>query len=318
MPPPLPTPEEETPHPTEPLLEASLVQSKQIGDETNSLLQAIVHQNDANNPEHLLSALIVQSKQNADRIIEATKPAGEASSKLAQFLDDMKGEKGDDGHTPTVQELTALITPLIPEPIKGDDGVPPTNEELIALIQPLIPDPLKGEPGEKATVDYEKVVREVVSLIPTPKNGKPGDKGDPGKNGAPDTMTSKIIAELKKQIKTLSSSMNHSNMVTYRADGVLIANGAVLNIKTGAGVTLVPVQTKDGMDITISATGGSGVTVETPPETPNAVTTVFTVSAKPKWVVTDAGTYYEGFGYSYSALHVTMDIPPSQYIRVII
>jgi len=67
-----------------------------------------------------------------------------------------------------------------------------------------------------------------------------------------------------------------------------------------------------------SSGGGGGITVETPPEPPNAITTVFTVSAQPKFVVADGTTYFEGQGYSYAALAVTMDIPPSASIRVII
>jgi len=67
-----------------------------------------------------------------------------------------------------------------------------------------------------------------------------------------------------------------------------------------------------------SSTTGSGVTVETPSETPDAIITVFTVSAEPKWVVADGITYYDGAGYTYSSLQVTMDIAPSSTIRVIV
>lgn len=49
---------------------------------------------------------------------------------------------GADGHTPTPEELRALIMPLIPPaPVVKDgvDGRTPTTEELRALIMPLIP-----------------------------------------------------------------------------------------------------------------------------------------------------------------------------------
>ena len=64
--------------------------------------------------------------------------------------------------------------------------------------------------------------------------------------------------------------------------------------------------------------GGATPVVETPPESANAVNTNFTVSAQPRWVVSDGTTYYEGFGYSYSTGTITLDTPPSQFIRAII
>lgn len=74
---------------------------------------------------------------------------------------ELKGDKGDDAIPPTAEELTALIEPLIPEPIPGEpgkDGSTPTKEELKSLIAPLIPEPLKGDPGKD--VDQTKIVEE--------------------------------------------------------------------------------------------------------------------------------------------------------------
>ena len=64
--------------------------------------------------------------------------------------------------------------------------------------------------------------------------------------------------------------------------------------------------------------GGSGSSVETPTGTINSVNTVFGVSAVPKWVVSDGMTYFENFGYTYSASNITLEIPPSSYLRAII
>ena len=65
------------------------------------------------------------------------------SLKLASKLATL--EKGDDGHTPTDEELIALIDPLIPKLTQPEDGHTPTNEELLALIKPLIPVVKDGE-----------------------------------------------------------------------------------------------------------------------------------------------------------------------------
>lgn len=67
-----------------------------------------------------------------------------------------------------------------------------------------------------------------------------------------------------------------------------------------------------------SGGGGGGVTVETPTESVDSSNVSFTVTAEPKWVVVDGITYFDGAGYTYSALTVTMDTPPTMFIRAII
>lgn len=73
---------------------------------------------------------------------------------------------------------------------------------------------------------------------------------------------------------------------------------------------------EDGTEVEVGA--GSGITVETPSGSVNAVNATFTVSGVPKYIVSDGITYFEGAGYSRSTLTITMDVPPSQYIRAII
>lgn len=92
-----------------------------------------------------------------------------------------------------------------------------------------------------------------------------------------------------------------------------------VNFVAGTGVSISHSKV-NGLDtLTFEATAsGSGVTVETPPESPDAVIVAFTVSDQPQWVVADGTTYYEGAGYSYGAGTVTMDVPPSSFIRAII
>lgn len=57
--------------------------------------------------------------------------------KLAVKVADV--QRGEPGHTPTKDELLALIKPLIPIVRNGIDGHTPTEEELLKLIKPLIP-----------------------------------------------------------------------------------------------------------------------------------------------------------------------------------
>ena len=59
----------------------------------------------------------------------------------------------------------------------------------------------------------------------------------------------------------------------------------------------------------------TGITMQTPPETPDSNILIFTVSRTPKWVVADGATYYDGAGYTAGAGIITMNNAPSQYIR---
>lgn len=63
------------------------------------------------------------------------------------------------------------------------------------------------------------------------------------------------------------------------------------------------------------SSSGGNATPLTPTGTVNAVNAVFGVTARPSSVVSDGITYFEGAGYSYAALSITLDVPPSQYIR---
>lgn len=61
--------------------------------------------------------------------------------------------------------------------------------------------------------------------------------------------------------------------------------------------------------------GGSGGSWQEPMGTVNGSNAVFTVTGEPSEVVSDGLTYFDGNGYTYNALEITMDIPPSSYIR---
>ena len=62
----------------------------------------------------------------------------------------------------------------------------------------------------------------------------------------------------------------------------------------------------------------SSPTPVTPAGTVDGSNTAFTVASAPKWVISDGITYFSGAGYSYALGTITMDIPPSQYIRAIL
>lgn len=90
-----------------------------------------------------------------------------------------------------------------------------------------------------------------------------------------------------------------------------------LNFVGGTGMAIAFSHVNGRPTLTFNASA-SGITVETPTGTVDASNTTFTVSAQPKYVVSDGTTYFEGAGYSYAALEISMDIPPSASIRAII
>lgn len=134
-------------------------------------------------------------------------------------------------------------------------------------------------------------------------------------------LIQKIVSDAgKKTAGQMAGMINGRVGVQLYIDGVKKGTIANLNI-VGQGGAAVAYSKVNGQDtITITASGGAGITVETPPEAPDATITQFTVSAQPKWVVADGTTYYAGAGYSYSAGtgKITMDIAPSTFIRAII
>jgi len=106
--------------------------------------------------------------------------------------------------------------------------------------------------------------------------------------------------------------------LTVMATGVAIDKNVRFIDFRGAGVTSVVRSSTGVLTVTVGGGGGGGSTVETPTGTVNASNAVFTPSAEPQYVVADGITSFAGAGYTWNGTTITMDIPPSQYIRAII
>lgn len=59
----------------------------------------------------------------------------------------------------------------------------------------------------------------------------------------------------------------------------------------------------------------TGYTVETPSGSVNSSNVTFTVTTIPVYIVADGITYFENAGFTRSSLTLTLDVPPSSYIR---
>ena len=239
--------------------------------------------------------------------------------------------KGADGHTPTEEELIAIIEPLIPE---VEDGHTPTDEELIALIKPLIP---KVENGKTPTVS--ELLSLIKPLIPKVKDGEtPTDsrlislitplisKLTPEVTG--EEIVNKVNAlhtddeklkidasHIKNLPKAVSSEVKRlhrgGQKITTKDEGTTLTAETTSYNFVGSGVSA----TASGNEVTVTITSGAGGSWLTPTGTVDGVNTTFTVASEPTMVMVDGTAKAPGFGYTYAALTIEMVIPPNQWIR---
>lgn len=65
----------------------------------------------------------------------------------------------------------------------------------------------------------------------------------------------------------------------------------------------------------VDSSGTGGVVYYTPTGNVDASNSTFGVTGEPSSVVSDGVVYFDGYGYTYSSLQITMTIPPSEYIK---
>lgn len=96
--------------------ELALLQGEKIANSVDSLepiMEGVLLKTDELVNEQKKTNELLKNKEESKQIV-----ADEMTFTL-------KGLKGDDGKTPTEEELLSIIKPLIPEPIKGDEGYTP-------------------------------------------------------------------------------------------------------------------------------------------------------------------------------------------------
>lgn len=160
-----------------------LARSQDIAD-VSSKLDTVTQVTKANHPKDVIAKLN-DVHTTMKKVQENTIPKDVQSVKFDQpnreiasaFFSMLKGDKGEDAHTPTEDELLTLIKPLIPEPIKGDKGENPNEENIIKGVISKIKIPKDGKDGKNA--DEQTIVKNVLAKIPTPKDGINGIDGSP-------------------------------------------------------------------------------------------------------------------------------------------
>lgn len=193
----------------------------------------------------------------------------------------IQGKPGLDGHTPTDDELLAIIRPLIPKPIPGEpgkDGVTPSERELLSLIRPLIPKVKDGKTPTKT-----ELVALIKPLIPDPL------QGTPGKDGSPDTG--------EEIIKKINTDKNEGVIRKEKVEGLADIEDVARTAQANARQVFAIV--------------GSGISWGVPVGTIDDSNTTFTVSTKPIFIIVNGGIYREGKGVytSYSGGTITLSSP---------
>lgn len=169
----------------------------------------------------------------------------------------------------------------------------------------------QGEKGEDAELpDIQEFIVNVVNYLET----REGDE----------RLDVKAIKGLEPLLnKVLNTNNQKGGMWSGSANPFVIKSSGVevgKDIRSinfiGSGVASV---TNSNGDVTVTIQtgggGGGGVTFETPTGTVNSTNTVFTVTNVPAYVVSDGVTYFENSGYTRSSLTITMDVPPTSFIR---
>jgi len=231
------------------ILEAIVNQADEHQKDTSANLEALIQQNDENNPNPNLEVLINQNEDNNNKVVEKldelkpSKENVEDTKKLMGFMSDffesMKGSKGDKG-----------------ESIKGKDGYSPvvgkdyfTNKdkdsfiakiikELKIYIKGLIPvkgkDYFDGKDGKNGIdgnnakeVDINDLVKKTLERISKPKDGK----------NAKELNINDIVNKVVSKIKSLKDDnrVSYNNLKDvpqiYRKDTALggISNTTIAN-----------------------------------------------------------------------------------------
>lgn len=200
-------------------------------------------------------------------------------------------------------------------------------EKGLARVEKLV-----GDFEGKRTIADKELAERVMAAIPTitdiliylPQHGEAVRDSLEMLKGK-DRLDISAIRGVDKLEKAINDAVKTGKPISFvgGARGIYVYVGGAkkgimntLNFVAGSGMAIAYSKV-DGLDRLTFTSSGGGATVETPAESPDGVTTVFTVSAEPKWVVADGTTYYAGQGYTYAALQVTMDVAPSFFIRVI-
>jgi len=263
----------------------------------------------------------------------------------------------EDNFEAKVEEIKSSVPDLnkVLETVKGKDGAPGEKGEIGETGEQgeRGPQGEKGQDGKDGKNGKDgrdgRDGRDGIDGL----NGKDGIDGKDGSPDTPEQVTEKInISKKLIRKEKIEGLADIQRMVTTNLSTPVTTN--FFNGLRGKNLTIVgatATQSGDTVQVTIPGGSGSGdvvgptgaidghlavfdgttgklikdggaipsgtIAVETPTGTVDGTNVTFTVSATPKWIVSDGAIYFDGAGYSLSTLTVTMTVPPVGFIRSI-
>jgi hypothetical protein len=208
----------DTSHPTEPLLEAILQNQDSNAKSQEQLLEAILMQNEKNNPEPVLEA----SLQVLDKIEKKLDPK-ELGDGATFIVKGIKGDKGDKGD-------------------KGEQGIQGKTGEKGLSIRGE-----KGDKGDKGDQGIQGIqgLQGIAGINGT--NGLDGKNGIDGKNGRDGKdISPKLVAEIQDKFKKYDESnlLWVNNGAVKSVTGSTVDNTDPQNPIINASVFTSPLTTK--------------------------------------------------------------------------
>ncbi len=217
----------------------------------------------------------------------------EAQGQLERAKTIQKGDKGNQGDTPSIPEIIKAAIPYLPKGDKGD----------------------QGDAGETPMVDHKKIANLVLGSIVVPETPTIDIPA----------ITDAVVKHIvdKKKLKTDHIDGFEQTMAPIRSLAAGFRGGGDV-VAAGTGVTIT---TTNGVK-TINASGGAGFTQLTATETPNGSLKIFTfaaAAAQPSLILSDnvlmkatssAGTV--NWTWNAGLKQATMTIPPVDDIAGIV
>jgi hypothetical protein len=203
-------------------------------------------------------------KDGVDRIVKAklAKESVDFLNKL-EFVKGEQGEPGEDGHTPTKEELIPIIKPLIPEPIPGKPGKDyiltvkdkkeiaksikvPVVEKVVETIikeQPIV----TNEIVEKAVSDKpEEIVNKLQSLDGDNRLDASAIKGLEKISTEGRKMYGKAVKYLSNLLDVSIASPTNNQVLKYNSTTGKWENGTVSGGSGTPGGSDTEIQYNDG------------------------------------------------------------------------
>lgn len=141
----------------------------------------------------------------------------------------------------------------------------------------------------------------------------------------PEDVTPKLDAlerRINQRISQIHTGGNQNRNIQVNGNSSTLSKYTDINFVAGSniGIVVTADDTRQTTVFTISTlvAGGSGGSYQSVSGTVNATNPTFGYPSAPQAIVGDGVTYFQNNGYTYAASVITMDIPPSQYIKAFV